>query len=136
MEPKWVQSAIKELDQSVDSMDAVDSGRLQTARQIAQREAASRSALTSGLGLGFSEWLNWKSGLTFACLAVVVAAVVFTTNQPLSQEPLIAKSEQTTQQAKPKVGIQMMPLLTAKEDMEFYESVNFLIWLENKQGKS
>jgi len=125
--PDWIKLAVNELDDSVASMDPIDGSRLRTARQMAYREAESQRQ--EGWAAGLGNWLNWKSGLTLACTIAIVATMTLNLDQPL-------ENVTATPLAKPKVGIEMIPLLTAKEDLEFYESINFLLWLENKQGKS
>lgn len=128
----WIKSAVNELDSSVENMNAIDASRLRMARQMAYREAEARRQ--KGWLVIFSDRLNWQSGVTLACMVALVATVTFNLNlQKNEPNVVIAKK---TQKAKPKVGIDVIPLLTAKEDLEFYESVNFLLWLENKQGKS
>ena len=128
----WIKSAVSELDSNVDNMDAIDASRLRAARQMAYREAEAHRQ--NGWASGLSGWLNWKRGLTLACTIALVATVTLNLSlQKTAQPELMAKTAQTV---KPKVGIEVIPLLTAKEDLEFYESVNFLLWLENKQSKS
>ena len=128
----WINSAISELDSSVDKMDSVDASRLITARQMAYREA--EALRQGGWSSNLNDWLNWKSGLTLACTIALVATVTLNLNlEKSAPSELIAK---TTQPFTQKVKIEEIPLLTAKEDLEFYESVNFLLWLENKQSKS
>lgn len=128
----WIKSAVNELDDSVATMDSIDASRLRTARQMASREAESHRQ--QGWAADFSDWLNWKSGLMLACTIALVATI--TLNLNLHQADQRVEIVTATQVTKPKVGIEMIPLLTAQEDLEFYESVNFLLWLENKQGKS
>lgn len=127
----WIKSAVSELDSSVDNMDASDASRLRTARQMAYREAESRRH--KGWLAGLSDWLDWQSGLTLACMIALAATVTFKLYLQAEPSMVIAK---TTPKDRPKVGIDVIPLLTAKEGLEFYETVNFLLWLENKQGKS
>ncbi len=128
----WIKSAVSELDSSVENMDAIDASRLRTARQMAYREAEAQRQ--KGWASGFNDWLNWKSGLTLACTIAVVATITLNLNLDQKAPPeLIAK---TTQPFTQKVKIEEIPLLTAKEDLEFYESVNFLLWLEDKQSQS
>lgn len=128
----WIKSAVSELDSSVENMDAIDASRLRTARQMAYREAEAQRQ--KGWASGFNDWLNWKSGLTLACTIAVVATVTLNLNLDQKAPPeLIVK---TTQPFTQKVKIEEIPLLTAKEDLEFYESVNFLLWLEDKQSQS
>ena len=131
-EHAWIKPALSELDGSVDNMDAIDESRLRTARQMAYREAEAQRQ--KGWASGLNDWLNWKSGLTLACTIALVATVTLNLNLEKSAPPeLIAK---TTQPFTQKVKIEEIPLLTAKEDLEFYESVNFLLWLEDKQSQS
>ena len=127
----WLKSAINELDESVENMDSIDASRLRTARQMAYRKAEEQRQTSWSAGL--NDWLRWKNGMALACTVAVVATVTFNLKQPSKPEVITAK---TTQQQKPKVGIEVIPLLTANEDLEFYESVNFLLWLEQQQGKS
>jgi len=128
----WIQSAVDELDNSVETMDSIDASRLRTARQMAYREAEERRQ--KSWNTDFSNWLNCKGGLTLACIIALVATV--TLNLNLQQTDPAVEVAEATQKPKPKVGIEVIPLLTAKEDLEFYESVNFLLWLEQKQGKT
>lgn len=121
-QPDWIKSAVNELDDSVASMDSMDASRLRTARQMAYREAESRRQ--KGWSAALGDWLSWQGGFALACTIALVATVTLNLNL------------QQAGQSKPKAGIEVIPLLTAKEDLEFYESVNFLLWLENKQGKS
>ena len=128
----WIQSALEELDSSVDNMDTIDASRLKTARQIAYREAEAKRS--ESLVSGLSHWLNWKSGLTLACTIALVATVTLNLNRQQNTQPDLVAT--TTEAVKPRVGVEVIPLLTAKEDLEFYESVNFLLWLEDKQSQS
>ena len=128
----WLKAAVNELDESIDNMDSIDASRLRTARQMAYRKAEEQRQKSWRAGL--NDWLSWKSGMALACTIAVVATVTFNLNPQQSEpEVIITKA---TQQQKPKVGIEVIPLLTANEDLEFYESVNFLLWLEQQQGKS
>ncbi len=127
-QPDWMKSALNELDDSVASMNSIDANRLHAARQAAYRDAQAQRNKRWTASLG--SWLNWQSGFVLACTVALVATVAFNLNlQKADQAIQIAKT-------KPKAGIEVIPLLTAKEDLEFYESVNFLLWLESKQGKS
>ena len=130
--PDWLKSALNELDENVTNMDSVDASRLSAARQAAYREAQSQRS--QSLAERLSHRFNWQSGFVLACTVAVVATVAFNLNvQEASQEVEIVTAPL---EAKPKISIEVIPLLTAKEELEFYESVNFLLWLENKQGKS
>jgi len=129
----WLKSAISELDDSVETMDAIDANRLRTVRQMAYREAQSRS--NKGWGSSLGEWLNWKSSLTLVCTIALLATVTLNLNLTPDETKRVEIAK-TTQPAKPKASIEVIPLLTAREELEFYESVNFLLWLENKQKKS
>ena len=129
----WIQSAVDELDNSVETMDSIDTSRLRTARQMAYREAEEKRQ--KSWHTDFSDWLNWKGGLipvfTITFFTAFILNSIWSPNETKTAE--IAR---TTQPTKPKVDIKVIPLLTAQEDLEFYESVNFLLWLENKQKKS
>jgi hypothetical protein len=127
----WIKSAVNELDDSVESMDAIDASRLRTVRHMAYREAESRR--NKGWAARLGNLLNWQSGFALACTIALVATLTLNINLQRADQ---ANETVKTAQFKPKVGIEVIPLLTAKEDLEFYESVNFLLWLENQQGKS
>ena len=128
----WIKSAVNELDNSVETMDSIDASRLRTARQMAYREAEAQRQ--ESWSAGFGDWLSWKSGLTLACTIALVTTVTLNLNFQQTESTVVIA--ETTQKPKPNVGIEVIPLLTAKEDLEFYESVNFLLWLEQKQGKT
>lgn len=116
----WLQHALSDLDQSVETMDPAIETRLNAARRLANRE--------QNRAFRFWEIPQWLTGAAIACSIALVATVAINmntaTNQPV--ESHIATTN------KP-ITLDVMPIMTARDDLEFYESIDFLLWLEKEK---
>ena len=108
------------LDQRVESIDAVTSAKLSAARHRALEQSNS-----PGLWGLFSPW---KSGFAVLSICVLAMSLWLNDNDP-TQPPSIAASEQSNMLAD-------LEILASKDGVEFYESLDFLIWLENAPENS
>ena len=121
-ESEAAQRAIDALNAEVDQLTLVDTARLQAARRRALDRTPARQGYT----------LPWQ-GLAAAVILVAVVIV------RLLQSGGNAVPEVTTASSKP---AQMdglfndLPLLAAGEDVDFYQDLEFLIWLENNNDNA
>ena len=117
---KIEQLLTESLDKRVDSIDAVTSAKLSAARHRAL-ESDSEPRNFGNLSL-------WKGGL--AALSVCILAVsLWPNNTEVVQQATIIASEQSSLLAD-------LEILASTDSVEFYESLDFLIWLENAPENS
>ncbi len=104
-EKRFLESVRRELDQSVEALDAATLSRLNQARQ---------RALDAGLGRQVW-WRPLAAGLALASVAVL--AVSLWLARPAVEPQALDDLE----------------LLTAAEPIEFYEELEFYEWLDSEQ---
>ncbi len=110
----------KSLDQSTESIDAVTSSRLSAARHRALEHAQTSSPWG---------WLSpWKGGLAALSVCVLALSVLLNDNDQAQSANTVA-TEQSGMFAD-------LEILASKDDVEFYESLDFLLWLENAPENS
>ena len=112
------------LDAQVENLDFTISSKLSAARHQAlsgQARTRSRSPLFMGL--------QWPSLALASCAVVVVAFLALQLNNS-------EIDVETTQLAvnEPTHFIEDLNILSATDDIDFYQSVEFLEWMENNAG--
>ena len=122
----WLkQSLRKHLDGQVDDIDFTVASKLSAARHRAIAQEPLKEQKTS---LGMSSF-NWTSALTSTAVLAMVAVVSSQLFRP-SPLPEVEQAAQVSQD----VFMEDIKLLSAKDDIEFYQSVEFLEWMENNSG--
>jgi hypothetical protein len=114
----------KHLDAQVENLDFNISNKLSAARHKAlagQSRAASKK-------FGFAG-LQWPHLMVASCAVVLVAflAVQLNSTAPEAESPQIALNEPTH-------FIEDLNILSAADDIDFYQSVEFLEWMESNAG--
>lgn len=102
---RWLQNALSELDAQQQSIDYVTRSKLSAARARALDSPPQR------------QWFA-RPAIATAMLLVVCSAVYF--NYP----------QQPPAQSVPLMASQDLPILSSSEDLEFYQSLEFLEWMD------
>jgi hypothetical protein len=120
-----VQSVLNEhLDAQVENLDFNISSKLSAARHQAlagQSRAGSRS-------FGFAG-LQWPGLVVASCAAVLVAFFALQLNTPTPEAESLQMAVND-----PTHFIEDFNILSATDDIDFYQSVEFLEWMENNAG--
>jgi hypothetical protein len=110
-----INAAKSTLDGKALAVDDDVRGRLQHARRVAVRAAAEALEPPAKSAPG---WLMPAGGIAALTLVIVVSFYQL----------------QTKQERTPMASIEDMPLLTAPEDLELYEELDFYQWLAEEHG--
>ena len=116
------------LDRQIDDIDFNVSSKLAAARHRAmdQHKAGNAGSVT--------DWLNWPAlagGCAVLALALLVGNQFYTpTADTISGNTIIAQNIPVS----PGDLIEDLPLLSATDDIEFYQSIEFLEWMESNSG--
>ena len=126
---QWIKGAVQHhLDQETDQLDFNVSSKLAAARHRAmdQNNAATTSSIT--------DWLNWPAlaGGTAMLLVALVVGNQFYSPTTDTIPDAITIAENTS--APTSALIEDLPLLSATDDIEFYQSIEFLEWMESNSG--
>ncbi len=106
------------LDESLDDLDEAILSRLRQNRQQAVKHATQTAEPLNQTSFLFPAWLApISTGATFATVALVIT--LFGT-QPLFQ--YVQDND----------FMEDVQLLSAKEDLEFYQNIEFYLWLEDE----
>lgn len=108
----------RELEREANELDAVTRSKLSAARHRATANVPGRHAISK----------PWALGASLASIALLVL-VVLPNLAPLSTPP----SDQPQLTAATAV-LEDLNILAASDSVEFYQSVDFLLWLENNAG--
>jgi len=110
-EEKFVSGIKEQLDQQAEVLDRATLSHLHQARVAAQAEGAGR------------QWRHWQPVAAFASIAVLAIAIWVAI-------PVNNNGDQTM------AALDDMELLTAADELEFYEEIEFYQWLEaqDEQG--
>jgi len=121
---QWIATELQQhLDSKVESVDFNVSSKLSAARHRAL-SSDNRSAAGSGLFGKLPGSPALYGGVAVAALTVFIGTTML---QPV---PPVEQSTQMTQSQL----IEDMNLLSATEDLEFFESMEFLEWMESNSG--
>ncbi len=126
IEEKGLKNALSShLDEQVENLDFNVTSRLSAARH---------RALAGERRVGFMPQLGWPAAVSGACAAVFVAVLCMQlVSQPVDvasppiASPNVATSGQTG-------FVEDLHILSASDDIEFYQSVEFLQWMEMNSG--
>ncbi len=124
---QWLEALVTQhLDANVENLDFNVSSKLSAARHraLASAEEANRFS-----GSRITQWWSWPS--LFASSAVLALAI-FTGIQlfPSADE---STSNLTAQSTQSKL-MEDLTLLSASDEIEFYQSMEFLEWMEHNSG--
>lgn len=121
-DPWFKESMQAHLDSKLDNLDYNVTSQLSAARYraLALEQTSSKTARS---------WFDWTNALG---ATAVLAIAVFLGMQfyPSDSAPGIDTAEQVAQQ----VLIEDLNLLSASDEIEFYQSVEFLEWMESNSG--
>ncbi len=128
---QWITKALStHLDVQADNLDFNVSSKLSAARYRALAQQPSSQSSTRSK----ASWFNWTTALgSTAVLALVfLVSVQFFPMNPSQPSELaqVVPPNQITQREL----IEDLNLLSATDDIEFYQSVEFLEWLESNSG--
>lgn len=112
------------LNAEVDNLDFNVTSKLMAARQRALSQEAPASAKVAG-----RPWLNWQP-IAGATAALGVALVV---GNQLYSPGDVTLTPAPSQVASSEL-IEDLPILSASDDFEFYQSIEFLEWMESNSG--
>ena len=125
----WIKGAVQQhLDREVDAIDFNVSSKLAAARHRAMEQHKSGN---TGLA---TDWLHWPA-LAGGSAMLVLALVVGNQFYPPTSDTLPANTV-TAENTPVAPGdlIEDLPLLSATDDIEFYQSIEFLEWMESNSG--
>ena len=128
---QWITESLQaHLDAQVDDLDFNISSKLSAARHRALAQEHGGQVHTASP----ASWLNWSTAMgTTAVLAITffIALPFFPAGQPqTSTTDEVAIADQLSGQ----VLMEDLNLLSASEDIEFYQAVEFLEWMESQSG--
>ena len=114
----------KHLDAQVENLDFNISSKLSAARHQALAGEPRISKKSFGI-VG----LQWPALVVASCAVVLVAFLAVQLN---TEAPEADSSQLTTYE--PTLFIEDLNILSAADDIDFYQSVEFLEWMENNAG--
>ncbi|MDB4223256.1 DUF3619 family protein [Granulosicoccus sp.] len=114
----------KHLDAQVENLDFNISSKLSAARHQALAGQSRLGGKSFGIG-----GLQWPGLVAASCAVVLVAflAVQLNSEAPEADSSQLANYE-------PALFIEDLNILSAADDIDFYQSVEFLEWMENNAG--
>ena len=105
---------IAELDAAVDAIDGSTASRLASAR----REALAQVPGKRSISLFGTPWATAAAGLA---ASLVVVLLWF---EPVENSADLIATDSGL------ITLESLPILTSSEDLEFFQSVDFLVWME------
>ena len=129
-QPEELNNAItRRLDEQVARIDASTSQRLKTARRRAiqqQRPSEHRGPLHFASRL-FDNQLKMPLATVFTGAAAMMLTVFLWQANPTTNSPASASIDDIS-------TLENTPVLSASDDLEFFGSIDFLVWMENNTG--
>lgn len=127
---QWITESLRDhLDAQSNNLDFNVTSKLSAARHRALAQETNTSTVGS-----FISWFSWK---TAVASTAVVALTIFATQQfyQTNPEPAIGVNDSiAANQVPQQVLIEDLELLTASDDIDFYQSVEFLEWMAINSG--
>ena len=122
---RLLRALVAELDREVEDLDAATLGRLRAARRTALGAAGPRRRPAPGA---------FGTGALGGTVAVAALALAVWTVRPIDapDAPIAASASASASASAP---AEAPPVVTAGEDLEFYRSVDFLLWLEARSER-
>lgn len=113
----WLKAALSDLEQEAHNLDAETQSRLTQARARALETP----------NVPFWRQPQWQVGFAVACLMALIAPQVLSPSNP--QQP-------TNNLAPTPMAMKDMPIIVAEEGLDFYQNMEFILWLEAQQTSS
>ena len=127
---QWITESLRDhLDAQADNLDFNVTSKLSAARHRALAQETNASTANSAFS-----WFSWK---TAVASTAVVALTIFATQQLYQTNPEQAiglNDSVAANQVPQQVLIEDLELLTASDDIDFYQSVEFLEWMAINSG--
>lgn len=109
---------VDHLDMALENVDESIAERLAYARRRALSQRVSDKRTAPALPL-------WATGMVSTCVLTIAFIMWFSAPDPT---PMLEHSGENT------AALESVSILSASDDLDFYQSVDFLIWMENSSG--
>ena len=123
---QWIEDSLQShLDARADNLDYTVTSKLSAARHRALSLDATGESTKNSPTVWFN-WVNAAGGTAVLALAIVFGMRVYSPIKPQTEDPIGLISQQ--------VLMEDLNMLSSSDDIEFYQAVEFLEWMETNSG--